>query len=72
MKFLFVTLLLFVAGCASKPAPVVMLPLAETVPVAAARIAPVIGHYTLGAYIDPDNEAAYSLAELVSETAATE
>ena len=27
---------------------------------------------TLGRYIDPDNEAAYSLAELVSETAATE
>lgn len=56
MKFLFVTFVLFVAGCASKPAPVVKLPLAETVPVAAARIAPAIGHYTLGAYVDPDND----------------
>jgi len=27
---------------------------------------------TLGRYIDPDNEAAYSLAELVSKTASLE
>lgn len=58
MRFLLPLIILFVAGCQTKPlAPRPSpLPVAEIPAAADARIAAVVGHYTLGAYVDPDND----------------
>ncbi len=57
MRFLLPLIILFVAGCQTKPlAPrPSLLPVAVIPAEADARIAAVVGHYTLGAYVDPDN-----------------
>lgn len=59
MKTLSPLILILLAGCQS-PQPMVTapapLPVAESAQRADARIPAVIGHYILGAYVDPDNE----------------
>lgn len=59
MKTLLPLILTLLVGCQSLP-PIVTapgpLPLAEPAQRADARIPAVVGHYTLGAYVDPDNE----------------
>ncbi|OAM87322.1 general secretion pathway protein GspB [Termitidicoccus mucosus] len=49
---------LALAGCQTKPAENLPapLPLADPAPVSDARIPATISHYTLGAYVDPENE----------------
>lgn len=58
MRTLFPLLGLLLVGCQSKPSAVspVSLPLIQPATGPDARIPAVIGHYTLGAYVDPDNE----------------
>lgn len=59
MKTLLPLILTLLVGCQSSPPLVTApgpLPLAESAQRADARIPAVVGHYTLGAYVDPDNE----------------
>lgn len=59
MKTLLPLILTLLVGCQSSPPMVTApgpLPLAESAQRADARIPAVVGHYTLGAYVDPDNE----------------
>lgn len=58
MRFLLPLIVLFVCGCQTKPLaphPPAPLPMAEVSARPNARIAAVVGHYTLGAYIDPED-----------------
>lgn len=57
MKILLPALPLLLAGCHSRPAqaPAVSLPIAAPVETRDARTVATVGHYTLGAYVDPDN-----------------
>ena len=59
MKTLLPLILTLLVGCQSSPPLVTApgpLPLAESAQRADARIPAVVGHYNLGAYVDPDNE----------------
>lgn len=58
MRMLFPLIPLFLAGCQTRhvAANSTPLPVAETPSEPDARIAGVIGRYTLGAYVDPENE----------------
>lgn len=58
MRILLPLLLVLFAGCQTKPAPVraVSLPVAEPIVPAHSRLTAEIGHYTLGAYVDADND----------------
>lgn len=58
MRILLPLLLVLFAGCQTKPSPVraLPLPLAEPVVPTHSRLTAEIGHYTLGAYVDANND----------------
>lgn len=58
MRILLPLFLVLFAGCQTKPSPErpAPLPVAEAIPLTHARLSAEIGHYTLGAYVDPDND----------------
>lgn len=58
MRVFFALFVLVLAGCQTKPTAVTSapLPVADLAPAPDARIPAVVGHYTLGAYVDPENQ----------------
>lgn len=58
MKAFMSTIILVLAGCHTTPipeSPKASLPLAKPMETRNARIPAIVGHYTLGAYVDPEN-----------------